>query len=74
MSNLQNGVGKLEKAKCTPSTPTRKLHHKVSLKLSGVDVKVIAVKINVRAENIILGVLLFVKNVVVFRVSIVKEL
>ena len=36
-----------KKARCTPSTPTRKLHHQVFLKLSGVDVKVIVGKTNV---------------------------
>ena len=45
--DLCNGAGKLKNSRCTPSTPPRKLHHQVFLKLSGVDVKVIVGKTNV---------------------------
>ena len=74
ISNLCNGAGKIKKARCTPSTSTRKLHHQAFLKLSGVDVKVIVGKTNVHAEDIILSVLLCAKNAVVFPVSIDKRL
>ena len=67
---MQRGWEVQKKARCIPSTPTRKLHHQAFLKFSGVDVKVIIGKTNVHAEDIIFSA----KNAVIFPVSVVKRL